>query len=269
MHSSCSAAVIGLAAVWLSGCSTAQGISGMKPQSISDKTPTQQIEALQPQYNSTAVAACEAVPSSTTQSTQCRDNIVLAKLTALDISFETFEWAAWGSDAGFSTLSDFAVLGLTAAGGLSPTGAAQILSATAAAVTGAKTSVEKNFLYSKTIDQLIFSMSVTRAQLRTHILSCLSLPANEYTVNMALYDTELYKNAGILPAAIANLTSTATGNGVPTLCGTAQAPTPPAAAPAAPVSPAPVAPAAPAPVAPAPAAPAPPTKHAPPPAAAH
>ncbi len=212
-----------LAAGCLAGCTTAADIAGMRPASISKRTTSERIQTLQARYDPDVVARCKTLPDS--QRTACRDDIVLAELTASDLAFEDFEWAAWGSNAGFSTLTDFAVLGLTAAGGLSPAGVAQALSATAAAVTGAKTSVEKNFLYAKTVDQLIFSMSVTRSQIRNHIVTCLALPASQYDVSMAVYDALQYQNAGTLPSAIANLTSTATGNGMPTTCGTVPIPT--------------------------------------------
>jgi hypothetical protein len=231
----------------LPGCNTTADISGMRPQNISDKTPGSdpRITALQARYSPEVINACEA--RSGDPRTACRNDIVLAELTASDVAFENFEWAAWGTDAGVSTLADFSVLGLTAAGALSPTGAAQVLSATAAAVTGAKTSVEKNFLYAKTVDQLIFSMSITRGQIRNHIITCLSLPASQYDINMGVYDALQYQAAGVLPSAIANLTSTATGNSSLNTCGSAPVPTvqPPPAVLGTPVTHAPAPPPAP------------------------
>src|SRR5579871_3893161 len=121
-----SVATTWLAISWLPGCTTAADIAGMRPQSISDKTTEQRITALQARYSPETVANCKTLSGDAR--TACRDDIVLAELTASDLAFEDFEWAAWASNAGFSTLSDFAVLGLTAAGGLSPTGVAQALS---------------------------------------------------------------------------------------------------------------------------------------------
>jgi hypothetical protein len=96
-----------LAISWLPGCTTPADIAGMRPQSISDKTTGQRITALQTRYSPDTVANCKTLSGEAR--TACRDDIVLAELTASDLAFEDFEWAAWASNAGFSTLSDFAV----------------------------------------------------------------------------------------------------------------------------------------------------------------
>jgi hypothetical protein len=163
---------------------------------------------------------CRAVPTlCTTQDstgfapagasdTALRDVVISNKILASDLAFEKLSWATWAADAGVATGADWAVLGLTAAGSLSPVGAAQALAGTAAAVTGAKTSLQKNFLYSKTVDQLLFAMTVNRAQIRTHILKCMKLPDSVYSLALANIDLEQYQNAENLPLTIANLTST-------------------------------------------------------------
>jgi hypothetical protein len=141
--------------------------------------------------------------------TVLRDVVISNRISASDLAFENLSWATWAFDAGVATGSDWAVLGLTAAAALSPVGAAQALAATAAGVTGARTSLQKNFLYSKTVDQLLFAMTVNRAQIRTHILTCMKLPDSVYSLALANVDLEQYKEAENLPLTIANLTSAA------------------------------------------------------------
>ena len=119
-----------------------------------------------------------------------------------------------------ATVSDWIVQGLTAAGSVATAGATQLLSATALAVTSAKTSLQKNALYSKTIDQLLYAMTVNRTQIRTHIQNCMTYPDSKYALSAALIDLEQYKQAAQLPLAIANLSTSSTSGSTQDSCAT-------------------------------------------------
>jgi hypothetical protein len=139
---------------------------------------------------------------------QDRNAIIFTRLNADDRDFNTFEWGIWGAHAGVSTLSDWAVLGLTAAGTLASQGAAQALSAAAAGVTGAKTSAEKNFLYGQTMSSLLVAMELNRGQIKSHLVSCLQQPTASYSLFQAQNDESAYWTAGNLPSAVARLAVT-------------------------------------------------------------
>jgi hypothetical protein len=84
--------------------------------------------------------------TSSADRTVLRNEVIAERSTAYDLVFEDFAVKAWEADAGASTVADWIVLGLTAAGSLASAGTTQALSAAAAGVTGAKTSLQKNFL---------------------------------------------------------------------------------------------------------------------------
>jgi hypothetical protein len=194
----------------LAGCSSLQdSLIATKPPpttSVTIEKRVQQADDAEKIYRELKTAR---PPASVADLTAARNDAIAAKLLALDQSFETVVWSAWIADTSVATLSDWAVLGLTAAGSLATGGATQALSATAAGITGAKTSLQKNALYSKTVDQLIFAMTVNRAKQESHIRTCMQLPDTLYGLSMANVDLERYKQAAILPITVATVTANA------------------------------------------------------------
>jgi hypothetical protein len=209
--------VLGFALIGL--VSACQRLNPMVPERASSSTVSTQVS----DFNTSADTAQRGYgeAKSDSERTRLRDEVVANKILAYDVIFEDFAWNAWTADSGVATLSDWVVLGLTAAGSVATGGTTQVLSATAAAVTGAKTALQKNFLYSKTIDQLIFAMTVNRTQIRTHIQTCLGYPDSQYSLNLALIELEQYKQAAILPLAIANLTTSPTNASTQQSCASA------------------------------------------------
>lgn len=196
--------VLATALVGLSGCGSGnRTFNPMVPERTSSASLPTQIDKFNDQAS--AAQALYDIAVDDRGRTRARDQVIANRILAYDVVFEDFAWNAWGADATTATVADWAVLGLTAAGSLATGGASQALSATATAVTGAKTSLQKNYLYTKTLDQLIYAMTVNRARIRSHILSCMERPDSGYSLSAAMIDIEQYKQAGMLPLAVANL----------------------------------------------------------------
>jgi hypothetical protein len=100
-----------------------------------------------------------------------RRNQILTELIYLvDQNYYSFENRFYGTQATFSTVSDAANLGLTAASSVIGTAELKsILSATATGATGFKTSVEKNFFDQQSRAAVVSKMRALRAtQLSQH-----------------------------------------------------------------------------------------------------
>jgi hypothetical protein len=143
---------------------------------------------------------------------QLRNFKILRAMAIEDEDFREYLLKLWTTDASTITGLDLATLGLTAASSLTGEALAKALAATATAVTGARTAIDKNFFYGKTIDALLFSMVSARASIRTHIQSCLKLPSSQYDLPTAMYDVVQYREAGRLQTAIATIAVASTGS---------------------------------------------------------
>lgn len=142
---------------------------------------------------------------------QLRNYKILRVMAIEDESFRTYILKIWNIDATTVTGLDLANLGLTAASSLTGGALAKALAAAATAATGARTSIDKNFFYGKTIDALLYSMVATRARIRSHIQTCLKLSVDSYDLPTALYDVEQYRDAGRLQSAIASIAVASSG----------------------------------------------------------
>jgi hypothetical protein len=132
-----------------------------------------------------------------------RNWIVLARMHAYDIEFADFEKRLYG-DANAVTLgSDLVGLvlaGLTATTGNAATKSA--LGAASAGVIGAKSAIDKDLYYQKTIPALLAQMEADRLTAKLQIVAGVKLSDADYPLMQAYIDLDAYKNAGSIPAAI-------------------------------------------------------------------
>jgi hypothetical protein len=132
-----------------------------------------------------------------------RNEIVLARMHAYDIKFSDFERRLYGDANGVTLGSDLVGLvlaGLTATTGNAATKSA--LGAASAGVLGAKSAIDKDLYYQKTIPALLAEMEANRLSALLPITAGLKLPDADYPLMQAYIDLDAYKNGGSIPAAI-------------------------------------------------------------------
>ncbi len=141
-----------------------------------------------------------------------RNEIILGRMHAYDITFADFEKRLYGDGNAVSLGSDLTGLvlaGLTATMGGAGTKAA--LGAATAGVIGANTAINKDLYYEKTIPALLAQMEADRLTAKLPIVAGLKLSDAEYPLYQAYLDLDAYKDAGSIPAAI-NAINKDTGN---------------------------------------------------------
>jgi hypothetical protein len=151
-------------------------------------------------------------PTYAAQRAQIRNEIILGRLHAYDITFADFEKRLYGDGNGVTLGGDLTALvltGLTATMGGAATKSA--LGAASTGVIGAKAAIDKDLYYQKTIPALLAQMEADRLVAKLPIVAGLKLSDAEYPLIQAYIDLDAYKNAGSIPAAI-NAINKDTGN---------------------------------------------------------
>lgn len=139
-----------------------------------------------------------------------RNEVVNGRLAAIDIHYNCYQKRLYEEGIGTSILADWVVLGL--GGATAVTGGAAAKAALGAAitgVTGAKTSLDKNAYFDKTLPALICKMQAARKEVLVRIRMGLSQGDGDYPLTQALVDLEDYYNAGTIPGAVAGITAAA------------------------------------------------------------
>jgi len=161
------------------------------------------LDRLQPYFDGTKEAEYFALATTADTRALKRNEIVFARLRGYDIAFADFERRLYG-DANAVTLgSDLVGLvlaGLTATTGNAATKSA--LGAASAGVIGAKSAIDKDLYYQKTIPALLAQMEADRLTAKLPIVAGLKLSDADYPLMQAYIDLDAYKNAGSIPAAI-------------------------------------------------------------------
>ena len=138
-----------------------------------------------------------------------RDDLVNGRLRAIDLQFGLFEQELAREGVLMNVGSDWAVLGLSAAGAVVPAaGTKAILAAVSGGLTGGKASIDKNVFYEKTLSVLLGKMEAQRKETLVTIRRGLELPTASYPLNQALMDVEDYYKAGTIPGAILGIAAT-------------------------------------------------------------
>jgi hypothetical protein len=133
-----------------------------------------------------------------------------SRLQAIDLHFHSFEHELYRQGVVTSIGFDFIILGLTGAiATVGGEGFKEALGATSAGLLGAKTSIDKNAFFEKSIPALLAQMSASRATALVQVREGLTKSVEEYPLDQALTDVENYYAAGTLPGALQAITAQA------------------------------------------------------------
>ncbi|WP_284358303.1 hypothetical protein [Dyella nitratireducens] len=189
------AAVIA-ACVGLCGCA---GIQGYPDRSF---TANDDLAALKQYQSSAALAKYDATSNSNGEREQWRNEVLEARIQDINLHFDDFQQSLYKQGIGFGVGTDWLVLGLTGYGALATKGVSNALSAAAAGVTGARSSYDKEALYSKTLIVLMGQMVAQRQSVLVIIRNGEKLDASSYPLTRGLADIDAYYNAGTIPGAL-------------------------------------------------------------------
>jgi hypothetical protein len=141
---------------------------------------------------------------------QYRDTVVYRRIEVIDIYYYTFEARLNGSYNGFDVGADLATLILNGLGAVTGTSATKAsLAAASAGIVGAKSTINTDLFYQKTLPTLIAQMRAARAQALLKIETGLGNPVAKYSIDQALNDISAYYIAGTIPGAIAQINAQA------------------------------------------------------------
>ncbi|MEW6417520.1 MAG: hypothetical protein AB1480_05285 [Nitrospirota bacterium] len=188
--------------LFAAGCSTMQGYPDRSDNYESE------LSALSEYFKPETISEC-IKKTSENEKRLCRDNIVHARIRAIDINFNSFQQAATKEHIQLNVGFDWAVLGLGGAGAVIDNSNTQaILAAISGGLTGAKGSIDKNVYFEKTMPVLLAKMIALRKSVLATIYKGLSLDTTEYPLIRALNDIDDYYNAGTIPGAVIGITAT-------------------------------------------------------------
>jgi len=142
-----------------------------------------------------------------------RNNIVTARIYAIDVNYHNFVHALTSEQNVGSVGTDWIVLALAGVG--ATTGSAATKAALAAAsggVIGARAAVSKDVFYNNTVPTLITQMEAQRKTILAQIYTGLMKSPIDYTIYQALADLDAYYNAGTLNGALVGLANSASAN---------------------------------------------------------
>ena len=135
-----------------------------------------------------------------------RDDAINGQLLAMDIHFDEFVQSLAEQGILLNVGSDFAVLGLSGAGTVLPSaGTKSVLAAISGGITGARTSIDKNVFYEKTMPALLAQMQAERKAVLATIRTGQQLDIAHYPLSQALLDLNSYYLAGTIPGAISGI----------------------------------------------------------------
>jgi len=153
-----------------------------------------------------------AIPEDDTKVTEAQRNQILNDLIYLtDVNYYAFTSGLYEGRAVFDTASDLTMLGLGAAGSLTPAASAKaILAAISAGVAGSRVSINKNFFQDQATTALIAKMDASRkTQLALMQDAMAKLSITNYPLSRGLAQLAEYYNAGTIIGAFEDITATA------------------------------------------------------------
>jgi hypothetical protein len=163
------------------------------------------LELLAPAIDADRILACLRVADAT-GARECRNQLITARVYATDLRFAAFEEDLFRQTRELGFAATIATLGLTGAGAVAGGGAAQILSAAAAGVTGSRAAVEKEVLGERTLTAIHTAMRANRTTVLARIRVGLQQGIAEYPLGAALTDVEDYYFAGTVLGALIGIT---------------------------------------------------------------
>ncbi|HEY1260535.1 MAG TPA: hypothetical protein VGF34_14905 [Stellaceae bacterium] len=147
------------------------------------------------------------VPPGTLNRQNYRDLVVMSRMRAYDLEFDSFERRLNGDSNVVALGGDVTLLvlgALTATLGSATTKAA--LGAASTAVAGAQTAVNKDLYFQKTLPAMLDQMEANRAKAKLPIFQGLTLPDSQYPLVRAEIDLQILKQSGSIPSAISVIT---------------------------------------------------------------
>ncbi|PIB96088.1 hypothetical protein [Caulobacter sp. X] len=188
--------VLVTAAVGLAGCQSFEGY----PAPL--ETPKAALELVRADTQPAAVTDYAAITDQAARRSK-RDQIVRARLYAIDITYDDFVRGLSVQQKAFALGSDVAAAGLTGAATLAKSAATKThLTTYAGAVLGLRATVDKELYYSKTLPAVVSQMDASRKTVLAKIEEGLSRPDADYPLVAALADLQDYYVAGTLNGAL-------------------------------------------------------------------
>lgn len=136
-------------------------------------------------------------------------NVSIAKhMMAIDDQYDAFIGNLSKELRGTNAGLDIGILALTGVGSV-VSGAASELSAGAAALTGARATLNKELYLERTLPAILIAMDTNRLRISSSITDHMRLAASDYSLAEALIEVRKYERAGNLNRAITELTSAA------------------------------------------------------------
>jgi hypothetical protein len=159
-------------------------------------------------FNAEWITKYEATPS--TQRQYLRDTIVINRMLAYDVSYQTFKTQLLTEGNSINTIGDLIVLALSGLGATTGTAATKAaLAAASAGIVGAKTAISADLFYQRTLPALIAQMDASRATAKAAILNGLSRPDSDYPLVRAFVDLQQLSDAGSMIGAVGTITGDA------------------------------------------------------------
>lgn len=134
-----------------------------------------------------------------------RNEIINGRIAAIDIQFSLFQQKLHEEGLNLNVGADAALLGLGAAGALVSGGTSQVLSATSAALTGFRESIDKNAFFEQTMPALFAQMVAQRKRVLAKIRMGLAADSSAYPLQQGLADVQDYQYVGSIPGSIATI----------------------------------------------------------------
>jgi hypothetical protein len=135
-----------------------------------------------------------------------RDELIAERIALINISYRLFEARLFQEGTEREISTDWALLGLAAAGATVSSSATQsILAAISGGLVGARAAFDKQALFDRTLPALVSQMESSRLRVELRLLQGMQQDTGAYGIVQALGDLDAYYAAGTLPGAIINV----------------------------------------------------------------
>ncbi|MBV8402345.1 MAG: hypothetical protein JOZ17_27025, partial [Acetobacteraceae bacterium] len=140
------------------------------------------------------------------QRREFRDEIIAERIALINISYRLFEERLFQEGTVREISTDWALLGLAAAGAtISSSTTQRILAAISGGLVGARAAFDKQALFDRTLPALVSQMEASRLRVELRLLEGMQQNTGAYGIVQALGDLDAYYAAGTLPGAIINV----------------------------------------------------------------
>lgn len=183
----------------LAGCAAIQGLP--------DRSFTREDDlAALKKYNTSVALEKYDLPNDSDRGNMSREawrNLVLeARVQDVNLHFADFEEALYKQGVGFGIGTDWLILALSGGAAVASQGVANALAAATAGIAGARTAVDKEALYNKTLVALMAQMVASRQTALVSIRQGELQTAAAYPLTRGLADLQAYYDAGTIPGAL-------------------------------------------------------------------